>query len=163
MDKALFQQLNRIYAPLHSRALRLTQALAQRGIKAEWGWYNNHSVRVDGEYQTEEFPIPVVDVGGLCEIGLDSDGCWLEFRLPREAALAFDWGRLAEGLEVYGVDDYLLDFYRAGMDIAGIAGRIEASAEQAVNAALYFPADVEDQVLLAAVEDCRRRKDSNKA
>mgnify|MGYP006865369510 FL=1 len=53
MDAALFQQLNRIYAPLRGRAVRLTQLLA-------------------------------------------------EFQLSREAALAFDWGQLPEGAEVYG-------------------------------------------------------------
>ena len=163
MDKALFQQLNRVYAPLRGRALRLTDALAQKSIEAKWGWYANHSVRVDGEYQTDEFPIPVVDVGELCEIGFNLDECWLEFQLPRAAALAFDWGRLPEDAEVYGVENYLLDFYRTGMDPAGIAGRIAASAEQAVNAALAFPADVELETLLAAVEDCRRWKSGNEA
>lgn len=158
MDKALFQQLNQIYAPLQGRACRLTRALAKKGVEASWGWYANHSVRVDGAYQTEEFPIPVVEAAGLCEIGLDLDGCWLEFQLPRAAALAFDWGALPEGLEVYGAEDYLLDFYLAGMDMAGIAGRIMESTEQTVNAALFFPPDVEDETLLSAAEDCRRWK-----
>ncbi len=163
MDKALFQQLNQVYAPLRGRAVCLTQALAQKGIAAKWGWYANHCVRVDGEYQTGEFPIPVVDVGDLCEIGFNLDDCWLEFQLPRAAALPFDWQRLPEGAEVYGVEDYLLDFYRAGMDLAGTAARITASAEQAVSVALPFPADVEAETLLAAVEDCLRWKAVNKA
>ena len=163
MDKALFQQLNQVYAPLRSKALRLSGVLAKMGIEAKWGWYANHSVKVDGEYQTEEFPIPVVDVGDLCEIGFNLDGCWLEFQLPRAAALTFDWGRLPGDAEVYGVENYLLDFYCAGMDLSGIAGRIAASAEQAVNAALTFPADVELETLLAAVEDCRRWKLENGA
>lgn len=163
MDTALFQQLNRIYAPLHGRARRLTGVLAQRGVEASWGWYANHSVKVDGGYQTEEFPIPVVEAGDLCEIGLDLDGCWLEFQLPRGTALAFDYGRLPEGFEVYGVEQYLTDFYTAGMDRAGIAGRIARSTEQAVNIALSFPTDVEDEVLLSAVEDCRRWKKGSEA
>lgn len=62
MDKALFQQLNQIYAPLRGRANRLARALAEGGLKAEWGWYANHAVKIDGEYQGEEFPIPVMDV-----------------------------------------------------------------------------------------------------
>ena len=163
MDRALFQQLNLIYASLRCRALQLTGALTQTGIQAKWGWYANHSVQVDGEYQTEEFPIPVVDVVELCEIGFNLDGCWLEFQLPRAAALAFDWEQLPEGAEVYGVENYLLDFYRAGMDLAGVAGRIAASAEQAVNTALAFPVDVELEHLLTAVEDCRRWKGANES
>ena len=152
----LFQQLNRIYAPLRGRAVRLTQALARRGLEANWGWYANHSVKVDGEYQTEEFPIPVIEAKGLCEIGLNLDGCWVEFQLSREAALAFDWGQLPEGAEVYGAEQYLMDFYAAGMDRAGIAGRIAESTEQAVNAALSFPPDAPDDALLSAVETFHR-------
>lgn len=158
MDKALFQQLNQIYAPLRGRARCLVQALAQSGLEAKWGWYSDHSVLIDGEYQTEQFPIPVADVADLCEIGFNLDGCWLEFQLPRAAALAFDWGQLPADAEVYGVESYLTDFYHAGMDKAGIAGRIAQSGEQTVNAALSFPPDVGDAALLAAVEDCRRWK-----
>ena len=59
MDKSLFQQLNRVYAPLRDRAAHLTQALSRNGIDAKWGWYANHSVEVDGEYQTEEQKLDV--------------------------------------------------------------------------------------------------------
>ena len=158
MDKALFQQLNQVYAPLRSRAGQLVQALAHNGLEAKWAWYANHSVKVDGEYQTEEFPVPVIDVGELCEIGLNLDEYWMEFQLPRETALAFDWELLPEDVEVYGVEQYLMDFYTAGMSRAGIAARIADSTEQAVNIALSFPPDVEDAALLSAVEDCRRWK-----
>ena len=109
MDKTLFDQLNQVYAPLRGRAIRLTQALSQRGMDAKWGWYANHSV------------------------------------------------------EVCGVENYLMDFYHAGMDISGIAARIAESTEQAVNTALAFPAEVELETLLSAVEDCRRWKSGNEA
>ena len=52
MDRALFQRLNQIYAPLRGRANRLARALEESGLKAKWAWYANHSVKVDGEYQT---------------------------------------------------------------------------------------------------------------
>ena len=97
MDRALFQRLNQIYAPLRGRANRLARTLEEGGLKAKWAWYANHSVKVDGEYQTEEFPLPVVDVGDLCEIGLNLDECWIECHLPRAAALAFPWARLPGG------------------------------------------------------------------
>lgn len=48
------------------------------------------------------------------------------------------------------------DFYAAGMDRAGIAGRIAESTEQAVNAALSFPPDAPDDALLSAVETFHR-------
>ena len=73
---------------------------------------------------------------GLCEIGFNLDHCWLEFQLSREAALAFGWEQLPEDAEVYGAEQYLMDFYTA----------------------LSFPPDVEEAALLAAAENCRRWK-----
>ncbi len=163
MDKALFQQLNLVYAPLRGRAAGLTKALIQSGFNARWGWYSDHSVLIDGEYRSEDFPIPVVEAGDVCEIGFNLDGCWLEFRLPRGRALAFDWGRLPEGAEVYGVEHYLEDFYHPGMDPAKTTERIAQSREQAVGIALSFPPDAEEAVLLAAAENCRRWKSGNES
>lgn len=162
MDKALFRQLNAVYAPLWDRAVRLTGALNQAGFEVTWGWYAGHSVLIDGGWQTEAFPIPVVEAAGLFDAGFNLDGCWLEFQLSRAAALVFRWDQLPEGAEVCGVEDYLLDFYHARMDVDGIAGRIADSQEQAVTVALAFPPDIDDAALLAAAEDCRRWKSGTK-
>ena len=86
MDAALFQQLNRIYAPLRGRAVRLTRLLA-------------------------------------------------EFQLSREAALAFDWGQLPQDAEVYGVEqypmEYLKELYRANDLI--VMGIPDADVEMAMD------------------------------
>lgn len=157
-EKTLFEQLNDIYAPLRVRADGLTGLLVQAGCDARWGWYGNHSVQVDGAYRTQEFPIPVVEVTELCDVGLDLDNCWLELHLSRAQALAFDWRKLPEGAEVYGAEDYLSDFYHAGMDVDDIAGRIAESREENVHVALSFPRDAQDGELLAAVKQCREWK-----
>lgn len=155
MEKALFEQLNAVYAPLRARASELTGLLVQAGFDARWGWYGDHSVRIEGEYRTQEFPIPVVDVADLCDVGFGLDGCWLELHLSRAQALAFDWKQLPEDAEVYGAEDFLSDFYHAGMDMDGIARRIAESGEKHIHAALSFPRDADSGELLAAAERCQ--------
>lgn len=141
MDKALLDRMNTVYGPLARRARELTRRLGEAGLTAHWGWYAFHSVRVDGTYETEEFPIPVVSVEGLGDVGFDLDSVFLELQIPRKTALAFDYGRLPEGAEVYGAEDYLGDFYRPGMGTAEVVRRIEESREQTVCIAVSFPGD----------------------
>lgn len=154
MDIAQFEQLNTVYEPLSRRAALLCKALNETGSSAQWQWYANHSVFLEGNYRTESFPIPVITVKGVCDIGLHLNELWMEFQLPRERALTFDWSCLAAPFEVYGVEDYLHDFYREGMEAERIAGRIEASGEQAVNVACTFPWDTPDEELLRVVSQC---------
>ena len=165
MDIARFDALNEVYGPLARRASALCGSLKGTGLAAQWGWYGNHSVFLEGEYRTEAFPIPVVEVEGRChrggcDVGLHVDEVFVEFQLSRRAALAFDWASLTVPFEVYGVDDYLHDFYREGMERPGIAGRIKASGEDRVGVSLTFPWETSDGVLLSTVSGVLRAAQS---
>lgn len=152
MDRAQFDQLNEIYTPLAGRAEALTRRLKAAGYSVCMGWYANHSVKLEGKYETEVFPIPVVAVDGLGDIGFDLDGVFLELQLPREKALDFDYGQLPEGAEVYGAEDYLGNFYRPGMDPEEVLRRIRESREETVCIAMSFPGHTEAGTLYDAVQ-----------
>lgn len=161
MDKVLFEQLNAAYASLGRRASALKGALEDAGLRAVWNWYAYHSTLIDGEYRMEEFPIPVVDVnggchGGGCDVGFHMDEVFVEFQLTCERAFAFDFGVIPYPFEVYGVENYLQDFYRPGMDADGIAARIMASGEKLVGVSLTLSGSAEKEQLLSVVEQCRR-------
>ena len=164
MDKVLFDQLNAAYASLGRRASALKGALEEAGLRAIWNWYAYHSSLIDGEYRMEEFPIPVVDVEGGshrggCDVGFHMDEIFVEFQLSCGQAFGFDFGQLPYPFEVYGVEDYLHDFYRPGMDLDGIAARIMASGEKQVGVSLTLPGDTGTAALLAVVKNCRHWMD----
>ena len=161
MDKVLFEQLNSAYAALGRRASALKCALAGAGIPANWNWYAYHSTLIEGEYRTEEFPIPVVDVEGGshkggCDVGFHMDEIFVEFQLGFDRAFGFDFGLIPQPFEVYGAEDCLHNFYTAGMDPDGIAARIMESGEREVCVSMLLPGDAETEEILAAVEICRR-------
>ena len=161
MEKVLFEQLNAAYAPLGCRASALKMSLEERGIPAVWNWYANHSTLIDGEYRLEEFPIPVVDVAGGshnggCDVGFHMDEIFLEFQMTCERAVGFDFGQLPQPFEVYGVEQYLYDFYRPGMDLDGIVSRIMDSGEKLVGVSLTLPGHTQTADLVAAVGACLR-------
>jgi len=159
VDKVLFEQLNGVYAPLRQRAQAFTARLNSAGHHAAWGWYADHTGKIDGEYCTEHFPIPVIDVaggscGGGCDVGFHIDEVFVEFQLTRGQIGSFDFGRLPGSLEVYGAEDYLRDFYHFGMDLQEIPARVLESGEAAVCVCTTLPGDADDSVLMSVVERC---------
>ena len=108
--------LNSIYAPLHRAGVEALRQIQAIGFSATLGYYNLHEVIVDGQYQTEYFPLPEIAINGIAsaaDFGISLDGsAWLELTLSREAALAADYGALANRwrFEVYGAENYLTDF-----------------------------------------------------
>ena len=151
MEKTLLEHLNGIFGALSAGAGKLTKTLQEEGLSAFWGWYAFHSVKVEGEYVTEEFPIPVVTAGEVCDVGFDLDQIFVELRLPRERALDLDYRKLAPGAEVYGAEEFLEDFYHEGMELGKICGRIRESGETTVCIAGTFPAGTDTQTLARAV------------
>ena len=161
MDRARFEYLNEVFGPLAEGAGKLTKTLQEEGGSATWGWYAFHSIKVEGEYATEEFPIPVVTAEEICDVGFDLDQIFVELRLPREKALTLDYRKLAPGAEVYGAEEFLEDFYHEGMEIGEICRRIRESGETTVCIAGTFPAGTSCQILARAVGEalaCTQRK-----
>lgn len=87
----------------------------------------------------EHFPIPVITVEDICDIGVDLAHIFIEGKLKRECALKFDFSLLKEyRFEVYGVQDYLNDFYNASLSIEGIKDRILSSNEAEIGVSLFI-------------------------
>jgi hypothetical protein len=133
------QALNSEYEPLRMHTHAAVKALRNSGFECEWGYFAQHSVRNGTEWFFEHYPIPVITVGNICEIGFDLSQTFVECKLKRNVALAFDFSRLsAFTFEVYGITDYLNDFYTVGQDIQDIHVKIERSAEKEIGVSLLF-------------------------
>ena len=131
MDLNLFNHLNDIYKPILEKADEISRELQESGYTAKIDFYNNHSVKIDGSLVTESFPIPVITIKGIGDIGIDIDSVWFEAVLPKEKALALDYSSIAKRyrFEVYGSQDYLSDIYNEQVAISDIVPGIENSTE----------------------------------
>ena len=137
MEKETLVQLNSIYKPLWEKSGEICQNLLERGYAVTSGFYNNHSIKIDGSYVTEYFPIPVVTVKGvgdadyISSIGIDVDSIWFEVVLSKENMLSQNFETLVQehNIEIYGVENYLDDIYCAGGNPSEIAVNIANSNE----------------------------------
>jgi hypothetical protein len=153
MDFQRMVKLNEEYEPLRSHAISIAKTLKGAGFICTWGFFAQHSVKQGEEWFFEHYPIPVIGVESICEIGLDIPHTFVECKMKREEALAFDFSRLSSyQFEVYGVQDYLSsDFYNAQLTIADIHKRISQSMESEIGICLYLKPLAGIEELIAAI------------
>ena len=73
--------------------------------------------------------------------------------MSREKALKFDFTSLGSyAFELYGVDEYLTDFFNDDMDFEGIHQRIENSKEKLITVCFYFSLDTSVKEIVDTVK-----------
>lgn len=129
MNSDFLEKLNELYQTLAKKTEDLALLLSGFG-KCEYGWYNGHFHKDDGKWVKEYYPIPVISVKGLCDIEVGLETTTLSAKLGRDAAAQFPFETLSGcEFEVYGVQNYLSDFYRDGITTAQMRENICSSEE----------------------------------
>jgi len=151
MDINLVNQLNDIYKLLCDRADCIVRELLKLGHTIKKGYYNNHSVKIDGSFVTEFFPIPVITIKGVGDIGVDLDHVWFEVLLSKEKAISLDYNSIAKEyrFEIYGSQDYLRDIYNEQIAISDIVPNIKDSPETYFCVLFYFEQSVAASDIIA--------------
>ena len=153
MDMNLVNKLNDIYKPLWDRADDIGRGFQELGYATSKGFYNNHSVKIYGGFVTEYFPIPVITVEGIGDVGVDLDYVWFEIISPKEKALVLDYNYIAKEykFEIYGSQDYLKDIYNEQVAISDIVPALKDSSETDFCVLFYLNQNVTASDIIAIV------------
>lgn len=157
-DKQALADINRLYDILEKKQMEILHALFHRIFDIEAGWYNGHFHKDEaGQWIRESFPIPVVTVRGLCDVEIGFDRITVTAKLKRDRALAYSFDKFTQySFEAYGVEDYLNDFYTAGMTLRDMKEHIQESREKDIGFSFYFPFDTDGPTIFEFVKLIRR-------
>lgn len=156
MDK--LKTLNEIYIEINQKKKELIHFFKEKGFQCRCGYYNQHSVKVDDEWITEEYPIPVISIEDIGDLGIDINHIFLEIVVTREQALTFDFGKFESyRFEVYGVENFLNDFYNNTLPLQEIHERIRKSNENSIGISFFFSMDEPVGQIGNAVIDIQKR------
>lgn len=135
--------LNSFYKKLDTKACEIINTFNQNyELKSTYGYYNGHYYMNNGEYEKSFFPIPVIDVKNLCNIEINPHFISITAKLGRENAMTYNYDKLKScKFEVYGVENYLKDFYKAGQPIDELLRNIERSSEKEIGFSFEFSKD----------------------
>lgn len=151
-------ELNKMYAPLVKKMQELTAALKGFGEKEVSGaFFNNHFHKDEnGGYAADVFPIPVISVKDLCDIEIDLEGISITTKLSKKNALVFDYFQLPEiDFEIYGVEDYLKDYYVKGDNLNQSLEMLEESGEKEFFYSFGFAFDAEIDTVCELIRSFR--------
>lgn len=157
MDTKPLLDIQRCYARLEDKSAQISQALRST-FPLESGWYSGHYHRDDdGGWVRESYPIPVLGVKGLCDIEVHFDRISLSTKLRRCAALDHSFAMVAGyDFEVYGVEDYLADFYHPGQTIEELKENILACNEPELGFSFTLSFDADRAEILKLVQLLRQ-------
>lgn len=155
MELSDIKLLNSYYETIHNRADDLSKALKAAGYNGEYGYFNQHSVNVDNEFYTEYFPIPVFTIDEYTDIDMNFDDTSVETTISRKAALSVNYEELADKykFEVYGVENYLEDYYNENLLLSETEDRIEKSKETQIHIAFTLGQDPEAAEIIELLDD----------
>ncbi len=146
--------LNEAYSELEAKHDDIIHALTCQAFSLESGWYNGHYQKnSDGEWVRDAYPIPVITVKGLCDIEIQLDCISVSTKRKREMALAYSFDPLMDyEFEVYGVEDYLSDYYHHGQSVREMKENIQKSSEAEIGISFSFPFEVTGQKISELVK-----------
>lgn len=152
------EAVNATYYRLEMKQAQIAQALFHRIFEVESGWYSGHYHKgANGNWVRESYPIPVVEVKGLCDIEISFDKISVSTKFKRAKALEYSYDKISKySFEAFGVDDYLCDFYGSGMTFEELKVNISRSEETEIGFTFYFPFEVEGKVIFEFVKLLRR-------
>lgn len=154
MHRELLNEINAAYYRLETKQAEIAHALSNNVFEQESCWYNGHYHKNGaGDWVRESYPIPVVSVKDLCDIELQFDIITLSTKLKRDAALSYSFEKFSGyEYEVYGVEDYLADFYHKGQTVKEMRENIIASNESEIGFSFAFPFEAEENQILEFVK-----------
>ena len=154
----LLGDINTIYHELEMKEAELQFALFHGIFEIESGWYNNQYYKTnDGGLSRASYPVPVISVKGYCDIEISFDRITVSTKMKRKTALAYSYDKIMKyDYEAYGVEDYLSDFYHAGLTVQDLKDNIAKSDEKEIGFSFIFSFDVEGKQIFEFAKLLRR-------
>lgn len=152
------EALNNLYRRLELKHTELFRGLFHRVFELKSGFYNgNYHRNASGDYVMEHYPIPVIEVKGYCDVEINLDDISVSTKLKKKDALGYNFDKLKQySYEVYGVENYLEDYYKAGMTTAELQDAIKISQEKEIGVSFHFNFDVTGNEMYEFVKMLRR-------
>lgn len=99
----------------------------------------------------------MINVRGFCDIEIGFDKIYISLKLKRDRTLTYSFENFENyEFEVYGVNNYLLDFYHSGQSLCVLKDNVNASDEEEIGFSFVFPFDVEGKEIFEFVKLLRR-------
>ena len=141
MDEKYLAAIDAAYFVLEEKQAELLSAFTAARYRAASGWYNGHYHKnILGEWERESYPIPVLEIAGICDVEIGFDKITVSAKLRTESISTLEAESFTPyDYEVYGVEDFLNDLYSSRQPFGQLKAIAENHSEPEVGFSFYFP------------------------
>lgn len=152
------QKIHKFLNRLYEKADELSLCLKQRSLKPKSGSYTHHYVKFGGKLCLQRYYLPVLTVAGGGDIGVNLDGVFFEFVVPKKSVDAAKIRKLLKAfpqVEIYGLKNCLESFHDKADTAAQVLEKLEKSTERRVQFGLTFALDMPAKTIVKYFEQAR--------
>lgn len=138
--------LNRLY----ELSKDICEILDTKGIKNRFVNSPKNYIRINGKYELQQYPIPLIIIENQGDIGINLDGIFFEFFVSKESILNLELMKLQRDgytLEIYGGDNCMVDYYSETISEFMFRERIRESREENFGIAFYSHTQDKKQIV----------------
>lgn len=145
ISQDFLNNINAAYHQLETKRDEIFHILNREFADVRTGWYNGHyHIGEEGNWSRNAYPIPEVNLMGLCDIEIYFDHISVTAKLRRDAALAYSFDKLMEyEWEAYGIENYLSDYYHTGRTVHEMKNAISSCDENEIGFSITMPFETE--------------------
>jgi len=127
-------KLNSLYQPLVNQSKCCQQLFEHKNKITKFVWANNHYQKFKNNYVCEIYPIPVIEIQNIGDIGFNFDNCFFEGYFKKDKLLKFNFEQFKnlKNFSLYGEKDFLTDIYNSTMPFDCIKNNIQNSLEEKI-------------------------------
>ena len=134
------REFNLEYAPIWDVAQQMFIVLTERGYECDMEFSIFNTVKEEGEWVEERFPIPVITINDVFKIYVHPSHIGLTLAMHREMAIRFRFQSFLPMLfDIHGMNDLNVSFYNAGESFDEVAQKIAQSDENFVGVTFSLP------------------------
>ena len=159
VDEKFLRQISEFYQRLLNKRFEILLAVTKRTFNVEHGLYTGNYRRTsDGKWWEEAYPIPVIEIRGVCDIEIEPDKVSVSSKLKRGAALEYPLEQLAGyEFEAYDADDFKHELYDAAQGENAFRASIRACGAKEVGFWFIFPFDTKGEQMYEFAKFLRRQ------
>ena len=145
---SIVREFNLEYAPIWYLSQEMFIALSDMGYDCDMEFSIFNTVKEDGEWLEERFPIPVITINDVLKLHVHPSHITLTLPMHKEMAYRFRFQSFLPMLfDIHGMDDMNLTFYESGESFDGVSQKILESEEEYIGITFSLP------LLAKSIED----------
>ena len=137
---SIVKEFNLEYAPIWDLAQQMFIALTDMGYDCDMEFSIFNTVKEDGQWMEERFPIPVITVNDVFKLLVHPSHIALTLSMHREIAYRFRFQSFLPMLfDIHGMEDMNHSFYESGDAFDEVSKRIVESDEEYIGITFSLP------------------------